>query len=485
MSFDRLKGHLTGYLPINFIEALTALSIVVIYTRLLTPEQYGRYALAVTITQWLQTLLFYWLCSGVARFHEANRVGGQLPALLTTVYAVALGLNGLLAIGTAWVAVGLDDGWCGLVIAGLASLIARSLLLIDLERHRAAREVQTYSRLEGAQYIVGLGLGVLLVSATDGHPAAILWGSALACSLALLLDAPALLRLIRPTAWSGEEVRRLARYGLPLAVSVLLGQILAKSDRFFIAWLMDDKAVGVYSVVYALVDRPSAIIFNWVGMAAVPLAFAAMEHNGPAAARQVMANTGKTLVLLLLPCTVGLAVVSKPLAFVVFGAGFREEAAWLIPWIALASFLYGAMVHYTSHAFMITQNTRLLLFINLAVVVVNMACNFLLIPPFGLGGAVAASILTYAVGLVMRLVLARRFFPIPLVLSHCFRGLLACGAMAFLVHTAELPATLPGLLLSVLLGAITYAAAALLLNVADSRDWVVARWRRVTTTESP
>jgi O-antigen/teichoic acid export membrane protein len=485
MSSNRLKGYLAGYLPINFIEALTALSIVVIYTRLLTPEQYGRYALAVTIVQWLQTLVFYWLCSGVARFHEASRVQGQLPVLLSTVYMGALSLNGLLAIGIVWVTASLDDGWRWLVIAGLASLIARSLLLINLERYRAAREVRLYTRLEGAQYIISLGLGVLLVSVTNGNPAAILWGSALACSLVLLLDASQLLRLLRPTAWSGEEARRLARYGLPLAVSVLLGQILAKSDRFFIAWLMDDKAVGVYAVVYALVDRPSTIIFNWVGMATVPLAFAAMEREGPAAARQVMTNTGKTLVLLLLPCTVGLAVVAEPLATVVFGVSFREEATWLIPWIALASLLYGAMVHYASHAFMIAQNTRCLLFINLAMVAVNMVCNFLLIPPFGLEGAVAASILTYAIGLGARLILARQFFPIPLVASHCFRGLLACGVMAALVRAAALPATLTGLLLSVLLGAIAYVAAALLFNVADSRDWVMAHWRWPATKEAP
>ncbi|WP_295446159.1 lipopolysaccharide biosynthesis protein [uncultured Thiodictyon sp.] len=478
MAFDRLTSHLAGYLPINLIEALSSLGIVVIYSRLLTPEQYGRYALAVTAMQWLQTLLFYWLHSGVARFFEARRTHGRVPALLVTSYVAALALSGLLAIGVGYVAAGLSDQWRWLVLAGLVSLVARALLLIGLEAHRAGREVRRYSGLEGLQYLMSLGLGALLVSGTGGGAAAILWATTLACLLVLLLDTRYLAKLMSPPAWSGDELRLLIRYGAPLAASVLLGQIIAKSDRFFIAWLMDEKAVGIYSVAYALIDRPSTIIFNWLGMAAVPLAFAAMERDGPAAAREVMAKTAKTLVLLLLPCTTGLAIVAEPLAAVLFGAEFRHEAARLIPWIALASLLYGAMIHYAAHAFMVTKNTRLLLMTSLFVLVLNMILNLLLIPLFGLDGAVAASITTYGLGLTLRLIIARRFFPLPLAVSHLIRGLLACGVMAGVIWSAALAPTLVGLMLAILLGVVSYVVGALLLNVADCRDALVINWRR-------
>lgn len=472
---EKPKGYIFGYLPINLIQALTALGVVVIYSRLLTPEQYGRYALAVILIQWLQSLLFYWLHGGVARFYEASRIRNRLPALLTTACGTALGLSGLLSMAVGLAAMFTDDAGRWLLVAGAVSLVARSLLLIGLEGYRAARRVRRYSWLEGPHCVLGLGLGALLVINTEGGATAALWGIALASLCVLVLAIPEQVQLMRPLTWSSDEWRRLARYGLPLAASLLLNQIIASSDRFFIAWLIGEKAVGVYSVAYALADRPSTIVFNWVAMATLPLAFAAMEREGPAAARHIMENTGKILVLLMLPCTAGLTVVAAPLAAVMVGVEFRQEATRLIPWIALASLFYGGMVHYAAHAFQITENTRLLLFTYLIVLIFNIAFNLLLIPLLGLAGAVAASIITYALGFALQLLLAQRFFPVPLVGSHVIRAVLACGIMVVLIRAAALPANLSGLALTILLGIAAYGVSALALNVADSRSWIMAR----------
>ena len=484
MLHGKLKTYLAGYLPLNLIQGVTALGVVVLYSRLLAPEQYGRYALMLIAMQWLQSFLFYWLHGGVVRFFEVTRGQGTLPAMLTTAFATTIALSGFVAIAGGLAASLLGEPWQALVVAGLVGLIARSILLIGVEGHRAARRVGRYTAVEATQSVLGLSLGVLLVMASNGAAVAALWGTALASVLLLFFDAPRQLALMRPMAWSHDELQRLARYGLPLATSVLLTQIISTSDRFFIAWLIDDRAVGIYSVAYALADRPSTIVFNWVAMAALPLAFLGMARNGPAGARQVMQNTAKTLILLLLPCTAGLAAVATPLAAVVVGAEFREEAAQLIPWIALASLLFGAMAHYTTHAFLITENTRLLLFSNLVVLIVYTALNLLLIPPFGLSGAVAASIVAYAFGFVFQLLLARRFFAVPLVGTQFMRAVLACGVMATAIKGASLPATLSGLVMSILLGILAYGLSALALNVADCRAWLLSRWRNRPQEES-
>lgn len=477
MSPGKFKGYLAGYLPVNLVQALAALGVVMIYTRLLEPAEYGRYALAITALQWLQVLLFFWLHSGVARFYEASRLQQQLPGLLTAAAGAGLLISGLLMALVGAVAVGLEDPWRGLVLAGLACLIARSLALLGLEAHRAAHRVQRYTALEGGQLLLSLGLGALWVSLAGGGAAAILWGAALASLLAVWLDTPFWLRLMRPFAWSADALRRLAGYGLPLAASALLSQVIVSSDRFFIAWLIDERAVGVYSVAYALADRPAAIVYNWIGMAAVPLAFAAMERGGPQAARQVMEKSAKAMMLLVFPCTVGLAAVAEPLAVTLTGADFREETARLIPWIAVASLLYGGMVHYATHAFLITQNPHGLLATNVMIALLNVALNIALIPFFGLEGAVAASLVTYAAGFALRLALARRFFAVPLPGVEALRVLLACALMALALKAAALPATPTGLLLSIGLGIVAYGGGALLFNAADSQRRLVEHWR--------
>lgn len=477
MLHGKFKRYLAGYLPLNLIQALMSLGFVVVYSRLLVPEQYGRYALVFIVMQWLQSFLFAWLHSGVSRFYEARQLQDRLPALLTTAYGAALGLSAVLALAAGLVAVFLVGPWRWLVVAGLASLITRSLLLVGVEAHRAARHLRRYTLLEGTYAVLGLGLGALLVLVTGGGATAALCGLALASVFVLWLDAPGQRAFIHPSAWSSDEVRRLARYGLPLAAAGLLSQIIANSDRLFIAWLIDERAVGIYSVAYALVDRPSGIVFVWVAMAALPLAYVAMERDGAPAARAVMAKTAKALIMVMLPCAAGLAAVAAPLAAVMVGVEFREQTAHLIPWIALASLLSGATVHYTAHAFLITENTRLLLFSNLIIVSLYTVLNLLLIPRYGLDGAVAASIIAYALGFALQCVIAGRFFPIPFPVSHLIRAMLACGVMVALIKTAALPTTLGGLILAILLGIAAYGISALVLDVADSRTWMMARWR--------
>lgn len=469
MIHAKLKGYLAGYLPLNLIQALTALGIVVIYSRLLSPEHYGRFALAVICLQWLQSLSFYWLQGGVLRFYEVNRTQGRLPALLTTAFRSAAVLSGAIVLVTAIILPYLDSTWAWLVLAGLVNLVARAFLLIGLEAHRAARQVQRYSLLEGTYSLLGLALGSILVIVTGGGAASALWGTALAGVFALAINSRNLIGMMRPSIWSSVELRELIGYGMPLAVGTLLNQIVASADRFFVAAFIDERAVGLYSVAYALADRPSAIIFNWVAMAALPLAFAGMANEGPSGARRVMESTAKTLILLMLPSTVGLAAIAEPLAAVVVGPEYRSETALLIPWIALASLLYGLMVHYSAHAFQITRNTRALLVSYSLVLVINIVLNILLIPRYGLGGAVAASMVTYGFGLALQCAMARRFLPIPWAPSHLIRAILACCVMFAAIRAAPIPDTLSGLMLAILLGICSYCAMAIALNVADIR----------------
>lgn len=203
-----------------------------------------------------------------------------------------------------------------------------------------------------------------------------------------------------------------------------------------------------------------------------------MERDGVTAARQIVADTGKTLILLLLPCAAGLAAIAAPMAATLVGADFRLEATHIIPWIALAGLLHGGMIHYAAHAFLITHNTRLLLVTNIATAIINVLLNLWLISIFGLNGAIAATVITYGVGLILRVILAKRCFNLPLLWSQMFRGLLACGVMMGLLKIIAFPLTLMGLALAMTTGAVSYAVAALLFNVADCCRWAFARWQR-------
>ena len=62
-----------GYLPVNVVQGLTGFLAIVVFTRLLPPEQYGAYALAFSVVSLTHTLAFTWLEAAMAGKATASR----------------------------------------------------------------------------------------------------------------------------------------------------------------------------------------------------------------------------------------------------------------------------------------------------------------------------------------------------------------------------------------------------------------------------
>ena len=96
---------LLGYLPVNLVQALAGFGAVVVFTRLLSPADYGAYALGFSVAALAGTCVFIWLESAVARFHAAERAGPERAAMFATVYRIfaVLALAApVLAAGAVW-----------------------------------------------------------------------------------------------------------------------------------------------------------------------------------------------------------------------------------------------------------------------------------------------------------------------------------------------------------------------------------------------
>src|ERR1700761_8531643 len=85
-----------GYLPMNVVQALVGLFSIVVFTRWLTPADYGVYALAYAGMSLAHTLLFTWMEAAMARFYAPEGEGGRLPEHFATLYRCWLGAAALL-----------------------------------------------------------------------------------------------------------------------------------------------------------------------------------------------------------------------------------------------------------------------------------------------------------------------------------------------------------------------------------------------------
>ena len=75
-----------GYLPVNIVQGVVGLLTIVVFTRVLSPSDYGAYALAFSAMSLAHTLVFTWLEAAMARFYAAEAQGQRLPDHFATLY---------------------------------------------------------------------------------------------------------------------------------------------------------------------------------------------------------------------------------------------------------------------------------------------------------------------------------------------------------------------------------------------------------------
>ena len=420
-----------GYLPVNIAQGVVGLLTIVLFTRVLTPEQYGVYALAFSALSLTQTILLTWTEAAMARFHARQAEDGRLPDHFATIYrlwfalALAVPVVAGVVLKFAPMAVPLKVA----VAASLAAVVVKSLTKLSQERRRAAGEVSGAALLDIVQTVGGFALGLGLAFAGLGGAAPILGmgGISLLCLVFVL---PGDLRRIRGGRYDAALATAYAAYGVPVALSLILALVLSTTDRFLLAAFLNEQVVGVYHAGYSLGSRTLDVVFIWLGMAGGPAMIAALERGGPSALKDAAREQASFMVLLTLPAAVGLALVGKPLAQVMVGPQLSAGAGLVVPWIAVAGWLSGVTTYYLLQAFTLGKKTMMLIACMAIPAGANVALNLALIPRFGLDGALWATAASYAIGAVGASILGRRACPLPLPWSSLAKAGLGCALMA-------------------------------------------------------
>ena len=460
-----------GYLPVNVVQGVVGLLTIVVLTRILSPADYGVYALAFLAMSLVSTGLFVWLEAAMARFYAPESIGGRLPGHFATVYrtfaVMAVGFP-LIAGAILWL-VPMPVPLKFAVGAGLCAIVFRSLLKLAQERRRAAGDVSGAALIDIAQTIGGfvVGAGLAVLGWGGGAP---LIGMGAAAGVCLIWVLPTELTRVRGGSFEPARLRMYAAYGFPVAGSLILALVLATTDRFLLAAYLNDTSVGVYHAGYSLANRTLDVMFIWLGMAGGPAAIAALERGGHAALKSAAHEQASFMVALTLPAAAGLALVARPLADLMIGPGLREGAAHVTPWIAASAFMAGITTYYFHTAFTLARRTRLLMLAMSAPALSNLVLNWLLIPRFGLDGALWATLASYGLGVVASSALGRRALALPVPWETLGRAGVATIAMALTVSLVPASGGVLELFAKATVGALVYSVLALVLNVCGIRE---------------
>jgi len=470
-----LRRGLLGYLPVNIVQALAGFGSIVIFTRLLSPSDYGAYALAFSVTSLVYLACLTWIEAAMARFYVAEKTDAGRADLQATLYRTF----GVMMFAAPVV--------CGVIVtflpisielklaiaAGLVSVVFRSLLKLAQERRRAAGEVRGFAVYDIVQTGAGFLIGTALAFAGIGA-ASPLAGAGAASAICLVWALPGELKVARQGQFERNRLIKYAAYGLPVSMSLMMSLALATTDRFVLAGYLNEAAVGAYHAGYSLSNRTLDVMFIWLGMAGQPACIAALERGGREALKKTATDQASMMILIALPASVGLMLVANPLAHIMVGPALADKAATVTPWIAIGAFLSGMTTYYFNTAFTLARRTRRLFFAIAIPAAANLVLVLALVPRYGLNGAMWATAASYAIGMVSSIALAKDDIALPIPWATLAKAGVAAGAMALVV--SRLPSTggVVELLAKSASGAIVYGLVTLLTDAGGARGLVLA-----------
>lgn len=459
-----------GYLPVNLAQGLVGVLTIVVFTRVLSPADYGVYAVAYSGLVLTHTALFTWTEAAMARFQAQAREAGETAQHMSTLYRawglLGLGFPVIAALALLLLPINGTLKWA--LLAALAAVPVRSLIKMVQERRRADGEVGSAAMLDIVQTVGGFAAGVACAIAGLGGASPLI-GIAAVSAISLVAVLKDELKLTRGGGWSGPRARAYAGYGLPVSLSLILSLIIATTDRFVLTGFLGEAATGVYHAGYSLANRTLDIVFIWLGMAGGPALVAALERGGRPALEQAAREQARFMILLTVPAAVGLALVARPLAEVLVGESMTYEAAKVTPWIALGGLMSGLTTYYLHQAFTLGRRTRQLLLAMTLPAGLNLALNLLLVPRFGVLGACWATAASYTVGALASWGLGRGVLALPIPWRDLAKVLLACAPMAMVVPLVPTLGGIVELLAKATVGATVFGACAWVLDAAGVR----------------
>ena len=475
-------SHTAIYLLARGLPGVVAFLAIPLFSRLLAPADYGRYALVIGAVCLINALVFQWLRLALVRYVSAYSQDAR--GLKSTLMSATLALVGALAvIGTFASLLPVGREWSGVIAACWVVTAAQAGFDLCCEYSRAVIRPWQYMTLQLIRSILFIGLGVALVRLGWGWWGPLLGGAAgMAAGIGW-----AYFRDWRDARLSIDRgaLIRVSRYGIPLSLTVALTVVITTSDRFLLAWFGGEDAAGLYSVSFDFTTQTLTLLMMVVHMAMFPLAVGAWEREGPEAAREQMGSNASLLLAIGVPCVVGLTVLAPGIANTFLGEHYRAAAAQIIPLVALGASLAGLKAYHFDAPFQFVHRTMDQVWIVLFAAVVNVGLNLVAIPLWGINGAAGASALTFLIAIALTIWIGRRHFALSFPWRACAQALVGGGVMALLLWPSRglrSPTAVAG---QIGCGAVIYGCLLVTFNFLGLREVIVRKCsgRRVPVVE--
>jgi len=417
----------------NGIKKFIGFFLLPIYTRALTPEDYGLLGTLGTFTMLLSAFLNFGLdsASGYYYFltkdskekgeilftHFILRILGIIPPIILSFFSSQLSLLFFKSIEYSW-----------LVFISIIVVPVNLLMSEQSHIYRYFRKPWSYNVITIVKAVTNIvfGIGLVLIIKMG------VLGAQIASILSsLIVVAGSFLFFTRRVyTWSFNLfwAKKMMRFGFPLIWAGLSVWVFNSIDRFFILYYKDLKEIGYYSIGTTF-SQPILLINMAVQMSFGVLFFKTFNDEidpEKPKARKMATDSFNIYLIVSVYIALFLSIFSLELFKFVATAAYAPGAI-SIPFITF-SYIASQAYQNMGPGITIAEKNYHYLWITIFTAILNIGLNFLFIPTMGFVGAALATLISFVAYWLIKYFIAQRYFPIDYnlvkILLYFFVGLI-------------------------------------------------------------
>ena len=437
-------SHAATYAVGNVARRIVGFVMLPIYTRFLTPADYGVVGLLTFALAVFEPLVGARLGWAIPKFYT----DAPDPRSKRTVMWGAIAFTGTVSAVSVLALILFRGVGSELLFGNRQYALALGLFSVTLLSQPIEQAGMTYLRLRQRSRLylgfsmfkmvlqVGLNL-FLVVYLREGVLGVVLSG--VTSSVLLGIGTTIYVALHEAPAFDWQMTRKMVQFCWPMWLSGLAGLYIGSSGSMYLRVFDSLSDVGLLSLGFRFAAVTGMLIWSPFFQHWEPMSFQYYREEGGKRKFQVAFIVMSSL---LFAGALGVSIFSEPVIRVMAAKSFYA-AATVVPILAMG-FILNNLRQFFNFSFFVTGNTKIHSLCQYGTAIVITVAYVLLIPRYGLVGAATAQALAFAINFTYVRLLSRRYFDpgfnlVPL-------GLYALiGVAAYLCSNVLVKAPSPGL----------------------------------------
>lgn len=407
------------------MNRFVALLLLPVYTRFLTPHDYGIKELVGLSSNVIGTLLSTAISGAVYRFYFEYQEEKDRNEVISSSM-ITIGCFGLLALSFLSLATKQMSRYIldspelyYFFVISFASIWFQSLNSIGYNYLRANQKSLKFITLSFGKMVLSISLNIYFVCFLKIGVLGILISTLISSILmTIVLNIPLCFKT--GMRYSAAKIKEMLKFGIPMIPSQLGAFVVHLSDRFFIKAYCSIADAGLYSLGYRFGALPANFISDPFNQTWQPRRFELYKEEN---SEKIFGQIFTYFLVLISFAGILVSVLTKDILMIIADPQFWS-AYKIVPIIVLATTIFSFHYH-LNMGILISKKTKYLAYINFSNGAFILFLNFLLIPKYGIYGAAYATLIAFIYKISLTYYFSSKYYKVHFEFKRIMKILLA------------------------------------------------------------